>query len=84
MTVLPQEIALNSEMSQTLRINLHILAITFANFVSCHSNVPGLFQYVKQVCTGPRSPVADPGTVSAATKQACGVYSCRICGEASE
>ncbi|XP_043193867.1 protein EFR3 homolog cmp44E-like isoform X3 [Amphibalanus amphitrite] len=44
-----QEIALNSEMSQTLRINLHILAITFANFVSCHSNVPGLFQYVKQV-----------------------------------
>ena len=44
-----QEIALNSEMSQPLRINLHILAITFANFVSSHSNVPGLFQYIRQV-----------------------------------
>ncbi|XP_037085825.1 LOW QUALITY PROTEIN: protein EFR3 homolog cmp44E-like [Pollicipes pollicipes] len=49
-----QEIALNSEMSQTLRINLHILAITFANFVSSQCSVPALYQYVKQVVSARR------------------------------
>jgi len=44
-----QEMALNSEMSQTLRINLHILAISFASFVSSQCSVPGLYQYIRQV-----------------------------------